>query len=300
MSTNPRFTYHCYGQHIHSDFPFQEMAEVETAAPDLVITGSNRFLGPPAEEQMAEFLPDRQYFDFPGVIQAEITDASHLQIALYPGAAVEMLGLPVLGPIMATVLHYKGYLVIHGSGLVMDGKLNVFIGHRGAGKSTTAACLLERGHQLFSDDLIVIDLSDPSHPMALAGYPATKVAPEIAERFHPVAAHALSNGGYAYPKERFRIVQTPPPRTMPIEAVYALERSADAALQTLDFKAALDALMQNSYMLKYGAAPMAAGRGAAHFIQVTQLATRVPVKRLKTPSTLDALHRIEPLLLGAA
>ena len=296
-ATAPPHAYTCFGQHIHSDFAFQEMDETQAAAPDIVIERCNKLLRARAPQQFTEFSPDCQFFDFPNVVQAEITGAMRLQLALYPDAVGEMLGLPVLGPIMATLLHYKGYLVIHGSGLVMDGKLNVFVGHRGAGKSTTAASLLTSGHQLFSDDLIVIDLDDPTAPMALAGYPAVKLGPDILARFHPKNARLLSNGGYAYPKERLRLEQVTPPQRLPVNAIYALKRSDAAAIEQLEFNSAMDQLMQNSYMLKYGDAPMAAGRGAKHFLQVTQLATRISVKTLMTPSSLDALHQIEPLLL---
>ncbi|MAW82011.1 MAG: hypothetical protein CMI63_17375 [Parvularcula sp.] len=303
MSTDaktPPFAYECFGQHIHSDFQFQEMDETQAADPDLLIIRNKALLRPPEKTQMAQFLPDRQFFDFPDVAQAEITDKTRLAIALYPGAAEAMLGLPVFGPVMATMLHYRGYLVLHGSGLVIDGKLNVFVGHRGAGKSTTAACLVKRGHQLFTDDLVVIDLSDPSNPLALPGYSAMKIAPDIAGRFQPEEAELLSNGGYPYPKERLRIRQKQPLQCMPIKAIYELERADGAGLEALDFNPAMNTLMQHSYMLKFGNAPMAAGRGAAHFTQVTRLASLVGVHRLKTPSSLAALHQIEPLLTGAA
>ena len=50
----------------------------------------------------------------------------------------------------------QGTLLIHSSGLLIDGLAHIFIGHSGAGKSTLARRALEAGHEVLSDDLNIL------------------------------------------------------------------------------------------------------------------------------------------------
>ena len=63
----------------------------------------------------------------------------------------------VLGPGLGVLLHRRGLLVLHGSAVDVGGRAVVLVGHKGAGKSTTAAALVARGHRLLTDDLVALD-----------------------------------------------------------------------------------------------------------------------------------------------
>ena len=62
----------------------------------------------------------------------------------------------VLGPGLGVLLHRRGHLVLHGSAIDVGGRAVVLVGHKGAGKSTTAAALVARGHRLLTDDLVAL------------------------------------------------------------------------------------------------------------------------------------------------
>lgn len=63
----------------------------------------------------------------------------------------------VLGPGLGVLLHRRGRLVLHGSAVDVGGRAVVLVGDKGAGKSTTAAALVARGHRLLTDDLVALD-----------------------------------------------------------------------------------------------------------------------------------------------
>ena len=63
----------------------------------------------------------------------------------------------VLGPGLGVLLHRRGHLVLHGSAVDVGGRAVVLVGHKGAGKSTSAAALVARGHRLLTDDLVALD-----------------------------------------------------------------------------------------------------------------------------------------------
>ncbi|MDQ5920825.1 MAG: hypothetical protein QG673_881 [Pseudomonadota bacterium] len=60
------------------------------------------------------------------------------------------------GTIAAYLLQYQDYLVLHGSAVLINNCAVIFSGNSGAGKSTTATALVERGYKLLTDDVVVI------------------------------------------------------------------------------------------------------------------------------------------------
>lgn len=66
--------------------------------------------------------------------------------------------LPVrcVAPAIAEVLRASGYLPLHASSVVANGRAYVFAGKSGSGKSTIAAALLDRGCEFLADDRVLI------------------------------------------------------------------------------------------------------------------------------------------------
>lgn len=69
---------------------------------------------------------------------------------------IHVLNTWLLGTVMAYMLQYHGYLVLHGSAVLINGRAVILSGQSGAGKSTLASALLKQGYPFITDDLIVI------------------------------------------------------------------------------------------------------------------------------------------------
>ena len=63
----------------------------------------------------------------------------------------------LLGPIIGFVLHLRGTPCLHASAVAIDGRAVAFLGHSGAGKSTTAAAFIRRGFRALTDDVLALD-----------------------------------------------------------------------------------------------------------------------------------------------
>ena len=83
----------------------------------------------------------------------------------------------VVGPGLGVLLHRRGVLVLHGAAIKAGGRAVVLLGDKGAGKSTTAAALLARGHRLLADDLVALT---PDLSTVLPGPTQMKLWPEAA------------------------------------------------------------------------------------------------------------------------
>lgn len=88
----------------------------------------------------------------------------------------------VVGPGLGVLLHRRGRLVLHGSAIDVGGRAVVLLGQKGAGKSTTAAALLARGHALLTDDLVAV-APGPDGPQCLPGPTQMKLWPASADAF---------------------------------------------------------------------------------------------------------------------
>ncbi len=82
----------------------------------------------------------------------------------------------ILGPVMALLLHQRGFLVLHGSAVNTGTGAVAFLGHRGNGKSTTAIHLYVEGYPLVADDILAIKFDDEGLPVAYPGYPHVRLS----------------------------------------------------------------------------------------------------------------------------
>lgn len=302
MTSHRQYFYSCYGFLIASEFflpeldpaPQGEADIIVSNRPDVLLNGQARVGGQPA------FLPDLQIFDFASVARLEIHNATEIRVGLRPGISEDCLGLPLLGPVLATLMHYRGRLVIHGSAIVVGRELWGFVGDRGAGKSTMAAFLIRDGFPLFNDDLISVSFLPDAAPVAHPGYAATKITKEAFEHVGGLEGDILETGGLPYKKTRIRLAQNPISEAMPLSRLCLLERGEMARLKEMPEREALNTVFQHIYMRKYGAAPAADGKAQAWFEQSAALVKTTPVNVLTVPSTLERMPEAVELVSKSA
>ena len=81
----------------------------------------------------------------------------------------------LLGTVMAYLLQYHGYLVLHGSAVLINQRAVIFSGESGAGKSTTASALVKQGYPLLTDDVVVIKTLADGAMALIPGPPQLKL-----------------------------------------------------------------------------------------------------------------------------
>lgn len=86
----------------------------------------------------------------------------------------------ILGQVFAAILHQRRVLTLHASTVAVEGAAIAFIGDQGAGKTTVAATLCQRGGLLVTDDVLAITGLGKGVPTAQGGYPFLKVTAETA------------------------------------------------------------------------------------------------------------------------
>ena len=152
-------------------------------------------------------------------------------------------------------------LLLHASGLIIDGRGYVFFGHSGAGKSTVAG-LAPPGCTLLSDDLVLLRLHGPAPGQAWL--------------------HGVPFRGEALPAPR-------PNASAPLAGLYALRQAPSHTLARLSTPtAAAHLLACTPFLTGDSAGDATAGRQALAIC--TRIAQAMPVHTLAFARNPDFWH----------
>ncbi|MEO0557355.1 MAG: hypothetical protein AAF170_04135 [Bacteroidota bacterium] len=189
----------------------------------------------------------------------------------------------VVGPGLGVLLHHRRMLVLHGAALNVGGRAVVLLGEKGAGKSTTAAALIARGHHLLTDDLVALE-PNASSPTVLPGPAQMKLWPEAIEAIGLDATltpffDGLAKGIWA---------DAPTSDRPTLLALVAVLGWGEPEWTPMEGRAAFGALFGQVYAPRFlGAAASASLMGP-----VNELANAVPVAQVTRPHQLEAVANL--------
>jgi hypothetical protein len=284
------YRYYAFGMTIHSDLELPDLQPFDSELPDLTFRRAplSRSL-PEAPQSMFEFGAAESYLGFGGIVQFSIPNPGLVIFESAPGADANFYSLGLLGSVMATVLHRRGLLTMHASGIGISGRGAVFMGDKGAGKSTTAASFIAAGHRLLTDDVLPIDLADGPSFKILPGFPQLKLSEAASRVIALQDATTIPIADIGFNKSRLRLSGSFSPQPVAPAVFYALAPGEILEATPLEGTAAMTALMANAYHARFGA-QMFHGQAAAVLMrQCAALARAVPVRVLKVPRDLDRL-----------
>ncbi len=296
---NNVYPYISHGLGIHSALELPELVASVEAPAEVVIQRRRIDRTPGATDASGRYAWATEgeaylYWDHVGAFLIE--KGRTITIDPLPGVEKDLLRLPLLGPVMALLLHQRGFLVLHASAVAIGGQVVAFIGRKGWGKSTTAAALHARGHPLVTDDTLAVDLREDEitgEVRVAPGFPQLKLWPEAAEA-------SLGDDPDMLPvlhrrvRKKARSVRAGfSPSALPLRRIYVLGKGPSLSVEPVAPQQAFLELTRHSFnqgLVKSNKfAP-------AHFRKRTELARRVPLRRLKRTVSLDALGEIARLV----
>ena len=188
----------------------------------------------------------------------------------------------ILGPVLGLLLRLRGVPCLHASAVAFGDSAVAFAGSEGAGKSTTAAALADRGHAVISDDIVAIVEREGSF-FVLPAYPYLSLWPESVTILYgsgkrlPVFSPNYDKRKLLLAENRLQFQEQP----VPLGAVFLLgQRVADHAapfLEMLPARESLVSLVANSYATNLLDKDMR----AREFELLGRLVASVPVWRLR-------------------
>jgi hypothetical protein len=160
-----------------------------------------------------------------GVARYLVTSGGDVVVEPHDNADGVMLRAWLLGPVLGILCNQRGLFPLHASCVRIAGNAVALTGRPGAGKSTLAAALVQRGHGLVSDDVCAIDLVASGGPMVLPSFPRLKLWEDAMERLG-IAVEGVPRAPSDRPK--FHFCQPGPFDPSPVRlcAIYLLDRTS--------------------------------------------------------------------------
>lgn len=192
----------------------------------------------------------------------------------------------LLGPVLGTLLRFRGIICLHGSAIAVDHQALALLGPPGAGKSTTAAAFAMHGFSVLTDDIIALTemgrlfIAHPGEPN-LCLWPAS-----VASLFgHPEALPLVVPDNTLAPEwnKRYLDLSTPDYRfqsqPLLLAAIYLLgaRREGDGPfVERVSGREVMLGLLANTY----GSNLLNRTLRAHEFETLNRLAAGVPVRRV--------------------
>ncbi|BAZ11067.1 hypothetical protein NIES4071_28920 [Calothrix sp. NIES-4071] len=284
------YFYTAYGLRINSTLPIPELLSSNHTEADVVIRFGKLDKSPLKDKSIIhsyKLTADGMYLFLLGAGTFLIRNGNEIIIEPEPDASASKIRLLLLGAAIGTLLHQRGYLTLHASAVAMNNGAVVFIGDKGWGKSTIAANLHARGHNLIADDVVAVDLHSEQQAIVLPAFPQLKLWPD--------AVTSLGSNPEELPqlvsnieKRDFRPNYGFMLTNIPLKQIYVLGKGEAVEIKPLNSQEVLTYLIRNSYITRFGEELIQSDR-ASYFRKLTQLAKKVSISYLLRPKDLSLL-----------
>jgi hypothetical protein len=309
--TNSPYRYSVHGITLRSEMPLAlpegaaDLAEIELRiAPSACFADAVRdaqFEEPPTAWYRHGRLPDRSaYIRWEGIGEFLVSaDGSTIDCRRFDAASAESFEVYLLGQALSFALVKRGLEPLHAATIVINGEAAVFLGGSGFGKSSLAACFLDAGHRLLTDDLLVLH-ERSGRMFAYPGPPRIKLFPKLARRFLGGAARAArmnqETEKLVLPLDRQRSCLA----SVPVRAIYTLApprssfRKQRIRFERLSPRAAFLEMTKHTFNYRV----VDSDRLQRQFIEAARFVSIAPVKKIAYPRLLSLLPEVRDAILS--
>ncbi|MCW5960592.1 MAG: hypothetical protein KIS76_10560 [Pyrinomonadaceae bacterium] len=191
------------------------------------------------------------------------------------------------GPVLAVLLHQRGFFVLHACAVEINGAVCAFMGAKGFGKSTLAGHLIKRGHRLISDDIVPVFFEN-SKAVIYPGFPRVKLFEDsiaaIGEspNSFPLVHRFITKRAMRWDKD-FQSGQTG------LDAAFVLDESPSLLIEKLGAADAFIEISKNTHLNRFLAAT---GCSERYFDLTKRFVSDVPLFRLSRPFDLEQMNAV--------
>jgi hypothetical protein len=204
----------------------------------------------------------------------------------------------LIGPVLGVLLRYRGVVCLHGSAVAKQGRAIAFVGQPGAGKSTTAAALAQRGYTLLADDIAALEeragvfYVHPAYP-GLSLWPKSlellygALKPELRPRVNGDKACLSSAQGLQFEAS-----------ALPLDRIYVLD-SAEPESSSLSGANSAQERFLSLVSNTYATSILDSSMRAAEFGILGRLASAIPIRRIEWDRSPGAIERRCDLVISS-
>jgi hypothetical protein len=248
--------------------------------------------------EFAHFSDGASYARWDGVGEFFVSGNGRLVLCRqFDAATTESFQVYLLGQALSFALVQSGFEPLHATCVVIDGDAVAFLGNSGFGKSTLAACFLQSGYRILTDDLLLLQ-TNSGQVVAYPGPARIKLFPPDARRFLGSESRSVpmntATQKLIIPLDGERRWLTP----VPLRVVYSLSRSDDTDSSTirvepLSPRQAFLELLKNTFNRRI----VDPSRLMRQIQNASRLAGLLPVRRVSFPWISSRVPAIQEAIL---
>ncbi len=268
------FKYHAFGLNILSEIELPGIFKALDDKVDVKISKCKITL-PQVDKEIYHFVDkDDVYLWWDGIGKVKISNGK-ITVDLIDDKEDHIIPF-LLGPVMALLLHQRGFLVLHGSAVKTNNGAIAFLGHRTFGKSTTAINLYKKGYPLITDDILAIKFDEKGLPIVYPGYHHIRLSndsynnvkdnTDILTPIRTIAGKAFCDASNGYSPEPLRL-----------KVIYVLDKSDTIDISSLSSQKDLFDLLIHSVAHRV----FKEKEQANNLLQIANLINNIPIHRLK-------------------
>ncbi len=294
------YTYRAFGLNIASEYELEELVACQCESPELMITIGkvpDTFEDMLLDRANRKIGKDKFLLNLPKIAKYYVEKGRHIMIEPLETATLEEIKLYLLGSCMGAVLYQRRILPLHGSCINIGGQGVLLTGVSGAGKSTIASAIYQKGYKMLTDDVAAVGIEGFSEPTVFPGYPGQKLWEDAIERIgrqedkkylnrisNDIAKYSMRSNHYFYDKE------------LPIKYIFEIVQDTTEQLMLEEVKGnnKLKLLIKNTYR------PMLARTMLLqewNFMQCARIASQIRAYRVIRPQGQHLEDRIADLIL---
>jgi len=241
-----------------------------------------------------QITPNTTLFHFPQVASYLVQCGKQIIISPEKDADESRIRLFLLGLAAPLLLHQRGILPLHASGLYTPRGAVLFCGHSGSGKSTLLATFLERSYAMLTDDLAAVRLDEANQPQVFPGFPHFKLWADSAAKLKK-PTKGLRRIRPEFDKFYVPVTTSLENQPLPLYAVYILAPSnaADIRLEPLHAASKFNVILDHTWQ-KLALKRM--NRHIEHFRQAAAVANQIQITRVFRPEKPFSPHALADLI----
>lgn len=184
----------------------------------------------------------------PGIARFLLTAGREMRVEAERGATLSDVAIFITGSVFGILLHQREQVVLHASAVRVGTRAVLFCGASGAGKSTMAAALGQRGYAMLTDDFCAVTIGASGVPQAQSDGRLLKLWARSVEKLDLGARRgtAVRPG-----LEKFYVEpHAPNEDALPIGAVYVLRETRSSmqdGIEALNLAVAARQVRRNAY-----------------------------------------------------
>ena len=247
--------YTAYGLHIASELALPEFSVVDASEEEADVrvrfgdVREEKDREVPREYGSAFITKERVYYRHPWVGIFEMKGGETITIQQGPDYDEELTRMCVTNLAMGVILHQRNILTLHASAAEVNGEAVVFVGDKGAGKSTMVTALSRRGHKVITDDVLgVLTSVDDDRVRVVPGYAQVKLLPDAVEHVLGGDPNDYQRLYEATPKRVHTLAGSNGVASIPLRSIYLLSEGDHIEVEPLKPQAAFLTLMRQAYL----------------------------------------------------